>query len=207
MYFYHSMFDLCHGQCAIWLKLLQPATSVCHFVASANGADFVSYLEKVRALLPRLVSWRRWVIRFVGLLHWFALLASLRCIVCLLGLLLCACFRLSLPLLGFFCLLNWHPFWFVFVPAEGNRFALGTGGDKVVSSCWPVLSVPKLCFKPFRNHDSKPTPFNPFPALKLRTHSASLSSKTYAKAFSASANDFAQAFVFFLLFFSAARAG
>ena len=56
-------------------------------------------------------------------------------------------------LLGFFSCYNWHPFWFVFVPAEGNRFALGTGGIRwslLVGGLGPVLSIPKLCFKPFR---------------------------------------------------------
>ena len=93
-------------------------------------------------LLPRLVSWRRWVIRFVGLLHWFALLASLRCIVCLLGLLLCACFRLFLPLLGFLILLQLAPCLVRVCAGRGQPLCPWDRGDKVVSSCWWV----RACF-------------------------------------------------------------
>ena len=77
----------------------------------------------------------------------------LRCIVCLLGLLLCACFRLFLPLLGFFTLLQLAPCFGSCLASRGHRFALGTGGLKqslLVGGIGPVYSLPKLCFKPFR---------------------------------------------------------
>ena len=80
------------------------------------------------------------------------LLAALR-IVCLLGLLLCACFRLSLPLLGIHLLVKGTLFWFIVRASRGHRFALGTGGLKqslLVGGIGPVYSLPKLCFKPFR---------------------------------------------------------
>ena len=88
-----------------------------------------------------------------GCCNWFASLARcaalFACLVCCFVLAigcLCPCW-VSLP-----CY-NWHPVWFVSVPAEGNRFALGTGGIRwslLVGGLGPVLSIPKLCFKPFR---------------------------------------------------------
>ena len=91
---------------------------------------------------------------WLGLVRiWFALLACFAalfaCLVCCFVLAfgcLCPCWA-SLP-----CY-NWLPVWFVFVPAGGNRFALGTGGIRwslLVGGLGPVLSIPKLCFKPFR---------------------------------------------------------
>ena len=80
--------------------------------------------------------------RLLASLAWCCLL-----LVCLLAL-RCA----ALPL-GSFLLQRGTPFWFVLVPAEGNRFALGTGGIRwslLVGGLGPVLSIPKLCFKPFR---------------------------------------------------------
>ena len=62
----------------------------------------------------------------VSLLVCFA--RSLRCIVCLLGLLLCACYRLSLPLLGSFIIWLKAPcFGSLFVPAGGTALPLGLG--------------------------------------------------------------------------------
>ena len=87
----------------------------------------------------------------VALLVCFA--CSLRCCVCLLGLLLCACVRLSLPLLGFFTLLQLAPCFGSCLASRGHRFALGTGGLKqslLVGGIGPVYSLPKYCFKPFR---------------------------------------------------------
>ena len=56
------------------------------------------------------------------------LLCLLRCIVCLLVLLLCACFRLSLPLLGLFIFWLKAPCSGSFVvPAEGTALPLGLG--------------------------------------------------------------------------------
>ena len=92
-------------------------------------------------------SWR-WVGYLVGV-RCFARFARL--VLPAAGLL--ACFALCCASAWFLLLLNWHPFWFVFVPAEGNRFALGTGGIRwslLVGGLGPVLSIPKLCFKPFR---------------------------------------------------------
>ena len=97
-------------------------------------------------------------LRVGGLLgsHWFALLARcaalFACLVC--------CFVLAFGCLcpaGLLFLLQLAPLWFVFVPAEGNRFALGTGGIRwslLVGGLGPVLSIPKLCFKPFRSGKS-----------------------------------------------------
>ena len=61
--------------------------------------------------------------------------------------------RCAALLLGSFLLQRGTPFWFVLVPAGGNCFALGTGGIRwslLVGGLGPVLSIPKLCFKPFR---------------------------------------------------------
>ena len=70
---------------------------------------------------------------------------------------LLACLALCCASAWFFLVTTRHPFWFVLVPAEGNRFALGTGGIRwslLVGGLGPVLSIPKLCFKPFRKNDS-----------------------------------------------------
>ena len=93
----------------------------------------------------RLVLWL-WVgclfggVRFVLLLHACSL-CSLGAACCWFACLLCAVLRFC----WFLLVTTRHPFWFVLVPAGGNRFALGTGGDKadkVVSSCWWV----RACF-------------------------------------------------------------
>ena len=69
-------------------------------------------------------------------------------------LVLLLCFRSLSALAGLILLfVQLAPFWFVFVPAGGNCFALGTGGIRwslLVGGLGPVLSIPKLCFKPFR---------------------------------------------------------
>ena len=63
-----------------------------------------------------------------GLGACFGLLCSLRCSVCLLGLLLCARFRLSLPLLGLFIFWLKAPCFGSFVvPAGGTALPLGLG--------------------------------------------------------------------------------
>ena len=67
--------------------------------------------------------------------------------------------RCAALLLGSFLLQRGTPFWFVLVPAGGNCFALGTGGIRwslPVGGLGPVLSIPKLCFKPFRKNDPPP---------------------------------------------------
>ena len=66
---------------------------------------------------------------------------------------LLACFALCCASAWFLLVTTRHPFWFVLVPAGGNCFALGTGGIRwslLVGGLGPVLSIPKLCFKPFR---------------------------------------------------------
>ena len=87
--------------------------------------------------------------------HWFALLAhcALHCLpawfaaLCLLS--------VVSALAGFIHLLvKGTLFWFVCCASRGHRFALGTGGLKqslLVGGIGPVYSLPKYCFKPFRN--------------------------------------------------------
>ena len=149
------MFDHCHGQCAIWLKLYDPATCLRNLGAETSRhvvlvSDTVCRGRVLVVVLLAEVGRGFWL----GLVRiWFALLARcaalFACLVCCFVLAfgcLCPCW-VSLP-----CY-NWHPVWFVFVPAGGNRFALGTGGIRwslLVGGLGPVLSIPKLCFKPFR---------------------------------------------------------
>ena len=122
------------------------------FVAHNRAARHViSILEKIGLARLRWVSgWSRsdW-----GLVACVLLACSL-CLARLLALVLLLCSRLLLALAGLFLLfVQLAPFWFVFVPAGGNCFALGTGGIRwslLVGGLGPVLSIPKLCFKPFR---------------------------------------------------------
>ena len=67
---------------------------------------------------------------WLGLVRiWFACLLTVLRSVCLLGLLLCACYRLSLPLLGLVIFWLKAPcFGSLFVPAEGTALPLGLGG-------------------------------------------------------------------------------
>ena len=99
-----------------------------------------------------LVRWS-WSRRWVGFwLECAAIARFARLVLLAAGLL--ACFALCCASAWFFLVTTRHPFWFVFVPAEGNRFALGTGGIRwslLVGGLGPVLSIPKLCFKPFRS--------------------------------------------------------
>ena len=84
---------------------------------------------------------------------WSALLLLALLAWCCLLLVCLPALRCAALLLGSFLLQRGTPFWFVFVPAEGNRFALGTGGIRwslLVGGLGPVLSIPKLCFKLFR---------------------------------------------------------
>ena len=98
-----------------------------------------------------LVRWS-WSRRWVGFwLECAAIARFARLVLLAAGLL--ACFALCCASAWFFLVTTRHPFWFVFVPAEGNRFAPGTGGIRwslLVGGLGPVLSIPKLCFKPFR---------------------------------------------------------
>ena len=133
------------------------ALSFCCFVTSCHTARHAIHgLEKGRGWCGcgwlRGGAGQRLEVVVAGCLVCFACFAALfACLVC--------CF-----VLAFGCLCpcwvslscyNWHPVWFVFVPAGGNRFALGTGGIRwslLVGGLGPVLSIPKLCFKPFRTN-------------------------------------------------------
>ena len=145
MYFYHSMFDLCHGQCAIWLKFsLWRIHTAILVTAPFNGAAPI-IAQKVRvAGRPRLGFGRGGGSGhgFGRVLQLVCLARSLRCFVCLLGLLLCACFRLFLPLLGFFTLLQLAPCLVRVCAGRGQPLCPWDRGDKVVSSCWWV----RACF-------------------------------------------------------------
>ena len=83
--------------------------------------------------LVRTWGWERCA--FVLLLHACSL-CSLGAACCWFACLLCAVLRFC----WFLLVTTRHPFWFVLVPAEGNRFALGTGGIR--------------CFKPFRSYEA-----------------------------------------------------
>ena len=108
-----------------------------------GGAPRTSSTRCVGAVRLRSCSWRRlvggsgWGWCAFGLLCLFATL----CFVCLLGL-LCACFRLSLPLLGFFTLLQLAPCFGSCLASRGQPLCPWDWGDKVVSSCWWV----RACF-------------------------------------------------------------
>ena len=132
----------CHGQCAVWLKLFNPSTRTRNFgvKTSRHVVHFISTSCCCRA--PVVVS-----LAEVGRGYWLGLvrtglLCLLRCFVCLLGLLLRACFRLSLPLLGFFILLQLAPCLVRVCAGRGQPLCPWDRGDKVVSSCWWV----RACF-------------------------------------------------------------
>ena len=144
MYFYHSMFQ-CHSQRAVWLKLLVPATlTCCSGNSPSNGA--ASPLAQKHCAGRGRGGWGglggRSGPRVGGLLCALAWLPCARCSVCLLGLLLRACFRLSLPLLGFFTLLQLAPCLVRVCAGGGQLLCPWDRGDKVVSSCWWV----RACF-------------------------------------------------------------
>ena len=81
MYFYHSMFDLCHGQCAIWLKLLHFPFAVSSLRATRRGTSSTVWKRAeagaavVGPEVEQVKGWRWWL-----LVAWFALLASLHCL-------------------------------------------------------------------------------------------------------------------------------
>ena len=161
MYFYHSMFDLCHGQCAIWLKLFTTSNCAALTAVAAYGAASRPAPGKGQAELRggRHVFWL-WVgVCVWWCLHWFALLARFASLHCLPAWFAALCWLLVVSALAglLYLVTTGTPFWFVFVPAEGNRFALGTGGIRwslLVGGLGPVLSIPKLCFKPFRKKEA-----------------------------------------------------
>ena len=145
----------CHGQCAVWLKLFNPAISPCNLGAKtrrrdAHIIDTECWCCALAVVFLAEVGRGFWL----GLVRiWFALLASLHCLpawfaaLCLLS--------VVSALAGFIHLLvKGTLFWFVCCASRGHRFALGTGGLKqslLVGGIGPVYSLPKLCFKPFRN--------------------------------------------------------
>ena len=155
MYFYRSMFNFmpmpnaafgssfCHGTFLLLFRHFVPYGAARH-PRPGKGPRLVRLWLASRWSRSKAGGGGRWLL---------GLLCLLRCIVCLLGLLLCACFRLSLPLLGFLILLQLAPCLVRVCAGRGNRFALGTGGIRwslLVGGLGPVLSIPKLCFKPFR---------------------------------------------------------
>ena len=112
---------------AVWLKLLTTAFPLCCLVDSRHTARrTISTSKRAELAVPRVApGWSRSQAGGGGC---FGLLCLLRCIVCLLGLLLCACFRLSLPLLGSFIFWLKAPCFGSFVvPAGGTALPLGLG--------------------------------------------------------------------------------
>ena len=91
----------------------------------------------VRFLLLAFV--RAWLIALLASLAWFAWLV---------------------PFPVWERLLNRNPLCYLsvwFIASRGHHFALGTGGLKLsllVGGLGPVYSLPKYCFKPFRNLQS-----------------------------------------------------
>ena len=139
-----------HGQCAVWLKFLRSSTVARHFVGKRSRRP-TRRLRCAAAVTAGVVVSAPEVGRVSVGVVCFA--RSLRCSVCLPGLLLCACFRLSLPLLGFFILLQLAPCFGSCSASRGHHFALGTGGFKqslLVGGIGPVYSLPKYGFKPSR---------------------------------------------------------
>ena len=140
-----------HCQCAIWLKFNPGDPFLPSRQLAVHGALPRLCAEK-RAAEPRRCRSGWWWVRTRGWgsRFWFALLARFASLHCL------PAWFAALCLLSVVSALAGHPFWFVFVPAEGNRFALGTGGIRwslLVGGLGPVLSIPKLCFKPFRKNE------------------------------------------------------
>ena len=117
----------CHGQCAVWLKLLHSSTVSRHFVgkrsrrstrrlrcAAAVAAGVVILFPEVGRVLVGVVC-------FACSLRFAALFACLVCCFVLAFACLCPCWA-SLP-----CY-NWHPVLVRVWPAEGTTLPLGLGG-------------------------------------------------------------------------------
>ena len=132
---------------AVWLKFFTRHS----LSAISAGKDRGAAARKPRGIAAVVIGAVFFVLEVGRAIVWGALL--------LLALLAWCCLLLvCLPALccasaWFLLVTTRHPFWFVLVPAGGNRFALGTGGIRwslLVGGLGPVLSIPKLCFKPFR---------------------------------------------------------
>ena len=129
MYFYHSIYDFMPMPNAAFGSSFPSGEPTLAILVTApfNGAAPI-IAQKVRvAGRPRL-----WFGRGGGSGHGFGRVLHLVCfalrIVCLPGLLLCACFWLSLPLLGLFIFWLKAPcFGSLFVPAVGTALPLGLG--------------------------------------------------------------------------------
>ena len=133
---------------AVWLKICTRRPLLAISAGKVHGALHAGCATSRPSLLGRW-SWSR---RWVGFwLECAAIARFARLVLLAAGLL--ACSALCRASAWFLLVTTRHPFWFVFVPAGGNRFALGTGGIRwflLVGGLGPVLSIPKLCFKPFR---------------------------------------------------------
>ena len=139
---------------AVWLKLFVPATLLAITSAPQHGDLELRSKRRCGPLWCVGVAggWSGLGIGNGAHLFCFCTLARFARLVLLAAGLL-ACSALCCASAWFLLVTTRHPFWFVLVPAGGNRFALGTGGIRrslLVGGLGPVLSIPKLCFKPFR---------------------------------------------------------
>ena len=122
MYFYRNMFNF----------MPMPATPSCCSVNSPfNGAAPLPVqtlrgprLRRLGRAWGQVRTWGWGLARFA--LVCFA--RSLRCFVCLLGLLLCACFRLSLPCWASFLVTTGTPFGSCLCRPRATALPLGPGG-------------------------------------------------------------------------------
>ena len=159
MYLYHSIYDFMPMPNAAFGSSFPSGESTPAILVTApfNGAAPI-IAQKVRvAGRPRLGFGRGGGSGhgFGRVLQLVCLARSLRCFVCLLGLLLCACFRLSLPLLGFFTLLQLAPCLVRVCAGRGQPLCPWDRGDKVVSSCWWVRACfihPETLFQTLSQH-------------------------------------------------------
>ena len=138
MYFYHSICNFMPMPNAAFgssFSIRQLALAI----SSPRTAARHAHLRQTVSLLSARggASGGGWSGVLVGVgAHLVCFACSLRCCVCLLGLLLCACFRLFLPLLGFLILLQLAPCLVRVCAGRGQPLCLWDRGDKVVSSCW-----------------------------------------------------------------------
>ena len=149
----------CHGQCAVWLKLLTVATPARHNVGASSTAHAAHLREhKARGWAGSGLGCSGcgsgWWVDSSLVALWFALLA--RCASHCLPAWFAALRLLSVvsALAGFIHLLvKGTLLWFVVRASRGHHFALGTGGlqQSLLGGIGPVYSLPKDCFKPFRS--------------------------------------------------------